>query len=157
MTQIQHDNHRRVRGETGGDQSGRGNIRHGLPPGVTSRRGGTDAAGDEPARTDDLLLAACRLIDQQLAHPGLDAAFIAARLGCSRATLYRAFAARDLAVAGYIRERRLQRVWRLLHSLPPSVPIAEAARRCGFLDSTSFSRLFRRRFGMRARDVRAGR
>lgn len=152
MTQIQHDNHRarRLRDEAGNEPaSGRENW-SGQPLVVVRLWGGIGG------RPHDLWLAASRLIDLQLAHPGLDAAFIAARLGCSRATLYRAFADRDLAVAGYIREQRLQRVWCLLHSLPASVPIAEVARRCGFLDSTSFSRLFRRRFGVRARDVRAG-
>lgn len=176
LRQIQHDDHR-ARGDTGGDPIRSGDTWSGRPSGFTLLWGEIDGrhAGDArdipirhdvgvecadglacSHRLDGLLLAACRLIDLQLAHPGLDVSFIASRLGCSRATLYRAFAARELAVAGYIRERRLQRVWGLLHSLPASVPIAEVARRCGFLDSTSFSRMFRRRFGVRARDVRAG-
>jgi AraC-like DNA-binding protein len=177
VTQIQQDNHRgrRVPDETGSEPISRHAGRSRQPSGVTLLWSDTRHPGqvralsvycgsdldhaDLPARLrrpEGLLLAACRLINQQLAHPGLDAAFIAGRLGCSRATLYRAFAHQNLAVAGYIREQRLQQVWSLLHTLPDAVPIAEVARRCGFLDSTSFSRLFRRRFGVRARDVRAG-
>ena len=78
-------------------------------------------------------------------------------VGCSRATLYRVFAASDRSVASLIWAARLERA-RWLLPLPAShnAPIAELAYRCGFVDPASFSRMFRRRFGLSPREARGG-
>lgn len=101
-----------------------------------------------------LFEAAQRLIARELGNFSLNPRLIAQRLDCSRATLYRAFAEHRLTVAGYLRERRLLEARRLLKSSPPAVSVAEIAARCGFVDSASFSRLCRRRFGASPRELR---
>jgi AraC-like DNA-binding protein len=101
-----------------------------------------------------LLFAARQLIERNLADPDLNVDNLAARLACSRATLYRAFADHDLSVAAYLREARLRRVRTLLIDAPDHWSIADIAARCGFIDSASFSRQFRQRYGVRPRDVR---
>lgn len=116
--------------------------------------GTLSAIGARPAHRPSLLFAARQLIHRELAHPDLDVTTLARRLGCSRATLYRAFADQDLSVGGYLREARLRRVRRLLRRAPAHWTIAEIAARCGFVDSASFSRLFRRRFGFSPREAR---
>ncbi|KAF0808292.1 AraC family transcriptional regulator [Alcanivorax xiamenensis] len=114
-----------------------------------------NAIGGAPEQNPpSLLFAARQFIHRHLADPNLDTEQLARQLGCSRATLYRAFAEHDLTVAGYLREARLRRVHRLLARAPDQWSIADIAARCGFLDSASFSRLFRQRFGVRPRDLR---
>ena len=103
-----------------------------------------------------LFTAAQRYIDRHLAHPSLDAATITQALGCSRSTLYRAFADRGLGISGYIREQRLQRFRALLQRAHPAIPIADLAARCGLYDAPNLSRLFRARFGMSPSEFRAG-
>ncbi|RFA27796.1 hypothetical protein CAI21_14395 [Alkalilimnicola ehrlichii] len=107
-----------------------------------------------PEADNGVFLAARQLINRYLSNPELGPAFLLEKLGCSRATLYRAFARQGETVSGFIREQRLQRVHRLLRQAPEHATIAEIARRCGFLDSASFSRQFRQRFGMPPRECR---
>lgn len=112
-----------------------------------------------PRPTEDrgsLLFAARQLIERSLADPDLNVATLAARLGCSRATLYRAFAEQDLSVAACLREARLERARALLASAPAHHTIADIAARSGFYDSAGFSRQFRQRFGFTPRDARYG-
>jgi AraC-like DNA-binding protein len=103
---------------------------------------------------DGLLVAACQYIDEHLADRNLDPAHIVQALGCSRATLYRRFADRDLTIAGYVREMRLQKMMSLLKSAPKSVAISQIAHAVGFSDSVSAIQMFRKRFGGRPRDFR---
>lgn len=103
---------------------------------------------------DGLFVAACRYVDEHLADRNLDPAHIAQALGCSRATLYRRFADRDLTIAGYVRELRLQKMMSLLKSAPRSVAISQIAHSAGFNDSVSTVQIFRKRFGGRPRDFR---
>ena len=93
-----------------------------------------------------LFHAACRYIEQHLHHSTLDPQQVATALQCSRATLYRAFAARGKQVAAVIRTLRLQRVRELLGRYPET-PIGTIAARCGFYDLRSFNRAFRACFG----------
>ncbi|ASK34588.1 hypothetical protein CEK62_09420 [Alcanivorax sp. N3-2A] len=108
----------------------------------------------EEAAPDATYLAARRLMARRLDDPDLDPAGLARALGCSRATLYRLFSRHGVTVAGCLREARLRKAHRLLTSAPQHITIAELAARCGFLDQTGFSRLFRQRFGLRPSDLR---
>ncbi len=95
-----------------------------------------------------------RIIIEQLANPNLDAAMIARSLGCSRATLYRAFAEYGLSVASYIRETRLEEAMRLIATGSVQLTIESIANQCGFVDVTHFRRAFRARFGMSPQEAR---
>jgi len=103
---------------------------------------------------DATYLSAQKLIQQHLNNPDLDPAGLARALGCSRATLYRLFSRHGTTVAGCLREARLTKAYRLLTTAPSHLGIAELAAQCGFLDNAGFSRLFRRRFGLRPSDLR---
>lgn len=81
---------------------------------------------------------------------------IARRLGCSRSTLYRAFAQYNMSVAGHIRERRLLMMRNRLRTAPLHISIADIAAGCGLYDAPNMSRLFRARFGVPPSAMRAG-
>lgn len=103
------------------------------------------------------LYAAAQLhMRANLGDPALNGAAIAAALGCSRTTLYRAFAEQGLGVAAYLRDLRLRKARRLLQKAAAGCSIADIAARCGFVDHAGFSRLYRQHFGVRPRDVRQG-
>jgi AraC-like DNA-binding protein len=102
-----------------------------------------------------LYQAARLLISRDCCDAGLTAERVAAELGCSRAALYRAFAAHGEGVAELIWAERLARAWRLLTS--PShrqMPVADIAFRGGFSDPAAFSRMFKRRYGMTPSNAR---
>jgi AraC-like DNA-binding protein len=94
-------------------------------------------------------------IEAALGSPRLSVATLGARLGVSRPTLHRLFAA-DGGVEAYIREQRLQRSRMLLANPSETAPIAAIAESLGFADGSHFSRSFRARFGLSPRDYRAG-
>ncbi|GIL40861.1 helix-turn-helix domain-containing protein [Roseiterribacter gracilis] len=107
--------------------------------------------------SDGLFAAVNRYIQQELGSPTLTPAVIAARVGCSRAHLYRLFARYGLSVADYIREARLQRSLVELQTVAQSrETIAALAFRCGFENPVYFARLFKQRFGCTPQDVRRG-
>jgi len=95
-----------------------------------------------------LFAAARRHIERHLPSPNLTPGSIAAAIGCSRSMLYKVFAQNGLAVQGYIRELRLQRIRGLLLQDKGRTPLYLLAERCGFDDASNFSRLYRRRFGV---------
>lgn len=110
---------------------------------------------DDPAsKRYALFLAARRFIDARLADPNLDVVKVADAVGCSRATLYRAFSEQEQTVVSYILAQRLQRFVRLLHVSDNKSTIAAIARQCGFRDVANFNKIFRRTFGMSPRDAR---
>lgn len=91
--------------------------------------------------------AAMRFMEREAHRHELDAARIAAGIGCSRTRLYEAFAARGTTVMASLRELRLERARGLLEAaVRPHV--GALAWRCGFPDQANFARLFRARFGM---------
>ena len=100
------------------------------------------------------LAAARRVVAAELENPALAPDWLAARLGLSRTTLYRLFAPLG-GVAGYIQDRRLDRVRALLGDAASRRRISDLAFACGFASEAHFSRLFRARFGVTARDWRA--
>jgi len=107
-----------------------------------------------PAHSD-LMAVALQLIEQDLANPNLSVAQLQAKLGCSRATLYRAFASAQIGVSDLITDMRVARAKAILtHS--PDMPINLVATRCGWYDSASFARAFRRREGLSPSEFREG-
>lgn len=110
-------------------------------------------ASEQTPNRRGLFVAAQRHIENHLADPELNAAWIAQVLGCSRATLYRAFVDHDRTVAGMIREWRLLRAHRMLKKASSHLAIGDIASCCGFMDRRNFNRLFRERFGQRPSDI----
>ncbi|KAB2680905.1 helix-turn-helix domain-containing protein [Brucella pseudintermedia] len=115
----------------------------------------SSAVGVSEHSNAGLFAAAQRYIRRHLASHELNPAGVATAVGCSRSTLYRLFADRDLTVQGYIRELRLQQLLRLLQKENGKAPIHLLAQRCGLYDLPNINRLFRRRFGMGPSEARA--
>lgn len=110
-----------------------------------------------PAELDAALYrAACHQLDLRVSDPRTTAADVAAVLGCSRAQLYRLFAARGESVAGRLREARMQRAAELLAG-QQRMAVGAVAGGCGYAEPIAFDRAFRRRFGMTPSDWRATR
>lgn len=101
-----------------------------------------------------LYRAACHQLVQQVSNPRVTVDSVAAALGCSRAQLYRLFAARGETVAGRLREARMQRAAEWLVS-QPRMAVGAVASCCGYSEPIAFDRAFRRRFGMTPTDWRA--
>src|SRR5690606_30514628 len=99
-------------------------------------------------------VAAKRYIDAHLADPQLGVLGIAGALGCSRATLYRAFSERDVSLANYIKEARLSRAAQLLRKGAAPETLSKLAHDCGFTNADHFRREFRRRFGLSPSEFR---
>jgi AraC-like DNA-binding protein len=87
------------------------------------------------------------LVAENLEHDRLDANYLCAAAGMSRATLYRHFADEG-GVTHYIRNRRLDRCFfEFAGSAPERGRIKTIAERWHFTDASHFNRLFRERFG----------
>jgi AraC-like DNA-binding protein len=116
--------------------------------------------GDTRQLEDDqpTLLAAIRqTIARSHADPEFSVETLAVSLGCSRASLYRAFEHEPMSVAAAIWAARLQNARALLLA-EPDATIGVVAFRSGFLDQANFNRMFRREFGMAPGEFRqAGR
>jgi len=104
----------------------------------------------------DRLQAVYRYIERNLHRQDLDVADIARGTSMSRAQLYRLFAAQETSVHGTLREKRLQKSMGYLKQ-PESeqLSIGAIAYACGFSDPAVFSKLFRQRFQLAPREVRA--
>ena len=112
---------------------------------------------EDEANHGGLFAAAQILIRRHLSSHHLNPELIARQLHCSRAHLYRVFAAGGETVASYMREVRLQRAYELLaHDNIRKGQIGDIAYRCGFEDPVHFTRLFRQRFGLTPSDLRSG-
>lgn len=140
---------------------------HSLPP--VGREAAIDAATDLACavlRTvvdetaclppGDILAAALTIIDQRHMDAELSPARVAAAVGCSRSELYRAFAGQAESVAASIWTARLERARRMLALQPAlNLSIAQISASCGFLDPSTFNRMFRSRYGMTPRELAA--
>jgi len=99
--------------------------------------------------------AALQLIRRDCSDPALTPTVVALELGCSRAALYRAFARQGQSVAASIWAARLERAWAMLHRPDDArLLVSEVAYACGFLDHSTFDRMFKRRYGLSPRDAR---
>ncbi|OMH34098.1 helix-turn-helix domain-containing protein [Tersicoccus sp. Bi-70] len=88
-------------------------------------------------------------IDVHLPDPALDPGTVAAAHFISTRTLHKQFAATGHTVAGWIRERRLERCRRdLVDPLHADVPVGVIGGRWGLPDASHFSRLFRTAYGV---------
>lgn len=98
---------------------------------------------------------AITLIAKQCADPEFGPLQLAAMLGCSRATLYRAFSAKGESIAATIWNARTERAHRMLASPHHAgLMIGEIAFRSGFVDHPTFNRMFKRRYGMTPQETR---
>lgn len=103
----------------------------------------------------DRLQLVHRYIQSNLHRHDLSVVDIARDTGLSRAQLYRLFSSQDMSVHATLREMRLLKSLSYLHQ-PKSgqLSIGAIAYACGFSDQAVFSKLFRQRFSMAAREAR---
>jgi AraC-like DNA-binding protein len=106
---------------------------------------------------DGLYIGARAVIKQHCIDPTLSPEAVARQVGCSRASLYRLFARHGQTVVTTIWLARLDRAWDMVATPVDSynIAIGTIAFRCGFTDQATFSRMFKRRYGLSPRDVRA--
>jgi AraC-like DNA-binding protein len=87
-----------------------------------------------------------RLARENIADPRLDVSLLALKAGVSVRTVYSAFATIGLTPAEYIRRQRLEAAAARLSS--SGVSIMDIAISVGFADVTTFTRCFKRRYGV---------
>jgi AraC-like DNA-binding protein len=105
-------------------------------------------------RPDPLFVSVQRIVSERLEDPELSPAAIAAELGVPLRTLQAAASRSGSTLTQYITGQRLHRAARLLLALP-HVSITDVAFRCGFSDSSYFSRRFHEFFETSPRQFRA--
>ncbi|WP_461086594.1 AraC-like ligand-binding domain-containing protein [Streptomyces deserti] len=94
-------------------------------------------------------------IEQHLADPGLTPAVVAAAHHISTRQLHRIFQAQNLTVAGWIRQRRLEKCHHdLFDPRYDDRPVQAIAARWGFANKAHFSRVFRAAYGIPPGDLR---
>lgn len=110
-----------------------------------------------PARgnTLSLLAQAIGYVEQHLTEPALDTRALARAYGISERHLHRLFERAQTTPAAWIRQQRLERCRSDLRD-SPRTSITEIAYRWGFRDSGTFSKIFRKAFGVTPREERAG-
>lgn len=102
-----------------------------------------------------LYQAALAVIERACVDPDLSPERIALAIGCSRATLYRLFSQNDMSVAETVWQARLGRVRRELCSAAGiGMTVGDIALNSGFTDLSSFSRMFKRRYGVAPQELR---
>lgn len=119
----------------------------------TCETAAADILGRDQADSENLYSLAISLIEQELTSPKLTVSRLVAQLGCSRATLYRAFSKVEGGVSEVISAMRIERAKAVL-AAAPSMPINLVAARCGWDDSGSFARAFRRHEGLSPSEYR---
>ncbi len=100
-----------------------------------------------------LVRRAKRYIERELCSPDLSPNSIAASLHVSRRTLYRAFEPAH-GIQKYIQGRRLDKVRKSLADHRNRSKISEIAEEYGFTRADYFSRAFKGRFGLSAKEAR---
>lgn len=94
-------------------------------------------------------------VARNLRSPSLNPEKLCREAAASRSQLYRLLEGEG-GVAHYILRRRLSESFALLCNSSTDLPIGKVAEMLCFADGSSFSRAFRREFGMSPSDVRAG-
>ncbi len=94
------------------------------------------------------LQRAMRLIEQRLYDPELTPQQLADAMHMSLRSLYLIFSKSDLTVVGYIRDRRLDDCRQVLAGQRSDLNMNQLALSRGFNDLSTFSRAFKRKFGM---------
>lgn len=117
-------------------------------------RVGTGRPADERRARAAVHAAAIQLIKRNIASAQLTPGRIAMALGCSRSTLFRAFADRDETLQRAIHAIRLEKAQAMLLATGPDTSVSEIAARCGFYDASNFSARFLARFGYRPSERR---
>lgn len=113
------------------------------------------AAGDQDESLHDGLRAGVlRFVAANLGDPALSVATVCRKFAISPRLLHKLFEHQEQTFAETVRTMRLQQCARLLADPANSATITEIALRHGFTDSTSFSRAFRRQFGLAPRQMR---
>ncbi len=95
-----------------------------------------------------------RAVRRNLTSPSLGPAKLCREAATSRSQLYRLLEGEG-GVTHYIRRRRLAESFAMLCDITTDLPIGKLAERLCFADASTFSRAFRREFGMSPSDVRA--
>lgn len=111
---------------------------------LSASNGGADG---EPRR-QALVRRILAYIEDRLGDPDLSPASVAEAHHISVRYLHKLFAVQDTTVAGFIRNRRLERSRRdLLDPAQRSRPVSAIGARYGFTDPAHFSRVFRAAYG----------
>jgi AraC family transcriptional regulator, positive regulator of tynA and feaB len=113
-----------------------------------------DSLGGGERSSSGVRIAALRHIDRFMFDSTLDSGKIARAIGCSRATLYRAFSDQKRSVSDMLCDARLDRAKRLLLA-EPRTSIASVGERCGWPNSRTFGQRFKQSFGMTPSELRA--
>jgi AraC-like DNA-binding protein len=116
--------------------------------------------GHEPApsrKLGSLHQEMSAFIEQRLADPELTVDALASAFGVSARHVHRVFAGSGTTPSSYIFDRRLSFAAGQLRNMGRYDSITDIALRSGFNDSTSFSRAFRRRYGVAPREYRGER
>ena len=95
-----------------------------------------------------------RVVDSHLHSPSLGPDKLCREAATSRSQLYRLLEGEG-GVAHYIQRRRLSESFAMLCNVSNNFPIGKIAEMLCFTDASTFSRAFRREFGMNPREVRA--
>ena len=105
-------------------------------------------AREQPESSPAAMLAVLTAhVAENLDDPGLSVSSIARRHKISERYVHNVFAGIGITPAAYIRQERLTRAALLLGS-SPGLTVLDVAVRCGFTDITTFTRAFKRRYGL---------
>ncbi|MGE3662231.1 MAG: helix-turn-helix domain-containing protein [Pseudonocardia sp.] len=112
------------------------------------------AAGDAAPRAATRA-AVLRHVAAHLGDPQLSVVSVCRRFAISPRQLHRLFADQERSFAATVRAMRLEHCARLITDPARTASITAIGARHGFADPASFSRAFRRHFGVAPRDYRA--
>jgi AraC-like DNA-binding protein len=129
---------------------------------VTAVALGTVGLGPEPAADpvgdrlshSGIRTAVLRFVQANLGEEDLSVTTVCRRFAISPRLLHTLFEDQPASFAGTVRGLRLDRCARLIADPGTTASITEIAARHGYPDPASFSRAFRRQFGVAPRDVR---